>query len=197
MRRLGVLALCAAMFGPAAAWAQEADAASTLRPGKFSFNLWSGYMYAKADCENCEEATYRSTMASGLLPQWRVNDKMQVGVELVFNPLSRENVVRTSHLLASVQFHPWRTHGFFLKAGYGLTWVKTKVEIEGDDTEGKFRGMAVNYGAGWHFRRERRLSAAVFGAHYVSTLGNVKVGAREAVNVTANGWIAALSIVIQ
>jgi hypothetical protein len=192
---LSALLLCLLGFVPGQAAAQTAAPPG---PGDFSFAVWTGYAATKVDCANCAEgATYGDTWQLGLSPMWRINNKMLAGVEVVLHPTQGENNARISWLLGTVQFHPWATKGFFLKGGYGLLWLRTDLQIDGENQHGKFRGMVVNYGAGWQFRQNRRVSFAPFGAHYVSTAGTVNVGEFEAVNVVGNSWVAGVSVVIR
>ncbi len=195
-----------ATFLPAAAAAclviavsSPADAQTPAPPGAgdFSMTVAASYAATKVDCENCEAAAYADTYNLTLSPRWRINRKLLAGAELVVQPSGRSDEVRTSWLLGTVQFHPWADKGFFLKGGYGLLWVRTTLTIDGESNTGKFRGMVVNYGAGWHFRRDRRVSVAPFGAHYVQTVGSVTVDEFEAVNVVGNSWVAGVSVIFR
>jgi hypothetical protein len=198
MRRPAILAavtaVCLLCFGAGTARAQ---APAQPGPGDFSFVVGASYAATKVDCENCEDAAYADTYNITLSPRWQVNRKVLAGLELVVQPSGRSDEVRTSWLLGTVQFHPWAGSGFFLKGGYGLLWVRTTLVIDGEENTGKFRGMVVNYGAGWHFRRDRRVSLAPFAAHYVQTVGSVVVDEFEAVNVVGNSWVAGMSIIFR
>jgi hypothetical protein len=182
------------------AWAGKAEAQSAAPPGPGDFNVavWGGYATAKVDCGNCEAgATYRDTWQAGVTPLWRVNNKVLAGVEFVYQPSSKANRSRSSSLLASVMFHPWATSGFYLKGGYGLTWVRTTFTVDGVDQKDKFNGMAVNYGIGWRFRQHNRVSLGLFGSHYITTAGTVHVQSFEAVNVIGNGWVGGVSVFLR
>ena len=174
---------------------EHAAAQAPPGPGDFSFAAWTGYAATRVDCENCAEGEqYGDTWELGLSPLWRINSKLLAGAELVLQPSNNVNDVRTSWLVGTLQFHPWAAHGFFIKGGYGLLWVRTTLEIDGVEQDGKFRGMVVNYGAGWQFRKDRRVSFAPFGAHYVATAGTVRVQELEAVNVVGNSWVAGVAV---
>ena len=70
-----------------------------------------------------------------------------------------------------------------------------RVRTDSDGT-GTYRGIGLEYGVGWEFLRNRAVSLAPYGAHYVSTLSSVGVGAVERVNVIGNAWVAGLRVFI-
>jgi hypothetical protein len=195
--RVARLALPVCLLGFFAA-AADAQTAASPEPGRFSVAAWTGYTATRAGCETCEtNDNYNDTWTIGAAPLWRLNRHMLVGIELVVQPSSTQGVARSLYVLGSVQFHPWAAKGFFLKGGYGLARVRTWLRESDASQEGKFVGMAVNYGAGWHCRQEGRVSCALFGAHYVSTFGTVKLQGFDAVNVISNAWVAGVSVYVR
>jgi hypothetical protein len=122
-----------------------------------------------------------------------VGAKAAAGVE-VQAETSRGNA-RTLYVMATVRFHPWAARGFFLGAGFGLVQVKSTLLLpDGSDGTGTYRGIGFEYGAGWELLKDRSISIAPYGAHYVSTLGSVTVGDFTGVNVIGNVWVAGIRV---
>jgi hypothetical protein len=55
--------------------------------------------------------------------------------------------------------------------------------------------MALTYGAGWWFRRDKRVSWGPYGSHDTPTLGSATIGSFQAVNIISNAWVAGIGIV--
>ena len=88
----------------------------------------------------------------------RVNRKMDVGAEVSWVPATAKAGadVRSTFLLAAAQFRPWESHGFFLKGGMGMAFVRNFV-YDGTGTLPPItsKALGLSYAAGWAFRRSR------------------------------------------
>ena len=181
-----------------------AAAQSPAKPerGDFALALGVGYAAAKADCSNCSPegeygsgAVYSDVAAIAVAPVWRVNSKVVAGAELQIE--TSRNDARAVYLMGIVRFHPWAGKGFFIRGGYGLLQVKAPLDLpDGTVNTAKYRGMALNYGAGWMFHQNRRFSWGPYGAHYVGTLGSAVIGSFQAQNIIGNTWLAGFAVVI-
>jgi len=201
-RALAALAIAVSVL-PAAAAPTYAQQAAPAARGTFILGLGGGYAATKSDCSNCgsgeegaggeDGATYGDVAFLAIAPMWRVSAKAAAGVE-VQAETSRDNA-RTLYVMGTVRFHPWAARGFFLGAGFGLVQVKSTLLLpDGSDGTGTYRGIGFEYGVGWELLKDRPISFAPYGAHYVSTLGSVTVGDFTGVNVIGNVWVAGIRV---
>lgn len=171
--------------------------------GHFVLGLGGGYAATKSDCANCvpgeegapdgDGATYDDVAFASMSLLWRLNAKVVAGAEVQFET-SREDA-RVLYVMGAVRYHPWAAQGFFVRAGYGLVQVRANVRLpDGTGGFGAYRGMGLSYGIGWELFKDSRVSIAPFGAHYVSTLAKVTVGAFEGVSVIGNVWVAGFQV---
>jgi hypothetical protein len=158
-----------------------------------------GYLAGRVDCTNCESnPPYGGN--GGLLFQGglQVTGRLLVGGEL-FTTGRTINTVnhRDTYLLGLAQYRPFGGHGFFLKGGYGMAFVKDNFVVEGVAGTARTWGMGLMYGAGWVFREGRRISVAPVGAQYVTTVGDIQVPAGTAQNVVVNGWFVGAVLMVR
>ena len=119
--------------------------------------------------------------------------KAVAGAEVQFET-SRQDA-RVLYVMGTLRYHPWVSQGFFIRAGYGMVQVKADVRLpDGTNGPGTYLGVGLNYGIGWELFKGSRVSLAPFGAHYVSTLASVTVGAFESVSVIGNVWVAGFQV---
>src|SRR5262245_10805961 len=154
------------------------------------------------DCTNCEEGNYQHT--GGLLVNGGVSlsQRTDVGAEVLWVPahLPSGPDLRTTFVLAAVQFRPWRTAGFFVKAGAGFAFVRNWVvdlEATGESPPFISAAFGLGIGAGWEWRTRSRLGAQIFGSQHVATLGDLNTGTTTVDNVIGNFWSAGAAIVIR
>ena len=202
--RPALVALTAAVsLVSAAAGSASAQQAAAPDRGKFVLGIGGGYAAAKTDCSNCESgeesssggdgATYNDVGFVSLSTMWRLNAKAVVGAEVQIET-SREDS-RVLYVLGSVRFHPWASRGFFIMAGFGMVQVKSALQLpDGSDGTGTYRGVGLDYGIGWELLKNRQISLAPYGSHYVSTLSSVTVGDFTGVNVIGNVWVAGVRV---
>lgn len=197
-----VLAIAAALVMAAADTAAAQQAAST-RPGRFVLGVGGGYAATKTDCGDCgtgddgseggDGATYNDVGFVSLAALWRVDPKAVAGAEVQFES-SREDA-RVLYVMGTIRFHPWASRGLFLGAGFGMVQVRSRQSRpDGSDGTGTYRGIGVQYGIGWEFLKDKAISLAPYGAHYVSTLSSVTIGDVERANVIGNVWVAGLRV---
>ena len=183
---------------PAAAHAQGTPAGSPSRG--WWFGAGGGYLSFRADCENCEHGdTYTGGGGFLLDAGAALNDRLDVGAE-VFSAFSGDdlNNYRTTYTLAVAQYRLWKGHGFFLKGGFGVVGLRGFFTVDGQGGSVSGRGLGVNYGAGWIFGRERRVSFAPFGAQYIATAGDIALPAgASAQNAVGNSWMAGVVVLFR
>jgi hypothetical protein len=164
------------------------------------FGAGGGYLSFRADCETCEHGdTY--TGGGGILGNAGVslNDRLDVGAE-VFTAFSGDdlNNYRTTYTLAVAQYRLWRSHGFFLKGGFGLAFLRGFFTVDGQSGSASSRGLGVHYGAGWIVGQGRRVSFAPFGAQYIATVGDIALpSGATAKNAVGNAWMAGVVVLFR
>ena len=130
----------------------------------------------------------------------RVNRQTDAGVEVSWVPAtSTTNAeIRSTFLLATGQFRPWESRGFFLRGGMGMAFVRNFV-YDGSGTLPPItsKALGLTYGAGWAFRRSDRVGLQIFGAQHVAALGDFQTGGVIAENVIGNFWSVGAAIVIR
>ena len=116
----------------------------------------------RGDCQTCEEDfPYRH--GPGILANagYRVNPRMDVGAEIFWVPLeTASGTLNTTHIDAIAQFRPWRTHGFFIKGGAGMGFIRNWVDAIGPGAiNSKALSVVIGGRMGVPRREAGRLSA--------------------------------------
>lgn len=182
------------------AWAQSPPAVDASR-------LWltggGGFTTVLGDCRNCEgEPPYRHNGSLLVNAGVRINPQMDAGLEVHWVPGSDTEAGdrnRATSLLGVAQFRPWTRHGFFLKGGMGMGFVRNWIYSDGSEQVPPYsaKGLTLTYGAGWAFRRDRRVGVQFFAAQHVVTVGDLQASGFLAENVIANAWTLGASVVIR
>jgi hypothetical protein len=190
---------------PAAAIAQPAAQTTTtvvVDPQDEMTRLWivagGAFATVRSDCQTCEEDfPYRH--AGSILGNfgYRVNDRMDVGGELFWMPVeTAQGRIRTTHIDAVAQFRPWVSHGFFLKGGAGMAFVRNWVDLLGPEAINS-KALSVVIGGGWEFRPVKRVGLQMFATQHVAALGDVKTAELDVPDVIGNFWSLGVALVIR
>jgi hypothetical protein len=190
---------------PAAAIAQPAAQTTptvVVDPQVETTRLWivAGGAFAtlRGDCQTCEQDfPYRH--AGSILGNfgYRVNDRMDVGGELFWMPVeTAQGRIRTTHIDAVAQFRPWASHGFFLKGGAGMAFVRNWVDLLGSEAINS-KALSVIIGGGWEFRPAKRVGLQMFATQHVAALGDLKTAELEVPDVVGNFWSLGVAVVIR
>jgi hypothetical protein len=190
------LALCLA---PAAAAAQTATPAAATPPPVSDWWIVAGgtFTAVRGSCQTCEvDYPYRKT--GGILGNigYRFNDRIDAGAEIFWVPSEDDagDSVRTTHLDAVAQFRPWRSSGFFVKAGAGMAFVRNWPDIP---TAINSKALSVVIGAGWAFQPAKKFGIQVFGMQHAAALGDFQTSTAEVGDVIGNFWSLGIGIVIR
>ena len=179
--RTWVRALCLLAFAPAMAFAQAAPQVQSSQPAGNASNVWfvAGGAFAtlRGDCQTCEgDYPYRHSGAVLADVGYRTNPRMDVGVELYWMPIdTSQGNIRTTHVDAVAQFRPWSSHGFFLKGGAGMAFVRNWVDTLSPDSFNS-KALSVIVGGGWAFRPAARLGLQLFATEHALALGDTSRG---------------------
>ena len=120
--------------------------------------------------------TFRIATVRGILANagYRVNPRMDVGAEVFWVPLeTASGTLNTTHIDAVAQFRPWRTHGFFIKGGAGMAFIRNWVDTSdlGRSTQRRCRSWLAG---GWAFRVEKRVGFQLFASQHAGALGDLQ-----------------------
>jgi hypothetical protein len=106
--------------------------------------------------------------------------------------------VRSTFLLATGQFRPLASRGFFLRGGMGMAFIRNfAFDPSGEVPPITSKALGLTYGAGWAFRRTSRLGMELFATQHVAALGDFETGGVVNENVVANYWSLGAAIVIR
>lgn len=203
--RLAALALALFALMPSSAAAQAAQPAPQTPPDPAVYSrpwIAAGALSTSSlgDCTDCEITTYRHTGSILANAGWSINPRTDLGAELMWvaSRSTGEDRVRVTFLLASAQFRPWRTRGFFLKTGAGMAFVHNWIlDPNGEGEAFRSKAFALALGTGWEWRLSRHLGAQVIAAHHVAALGDMQTSAQIVENVVGNFWSIGATVVIR
>jgi hypothetical protein len=183
----------------------SATAQTTTPPAPFDgrrpfVTVGGGSTTLLGDCTNCPADTY--THSGGLFAGVgsSLTTRTAVGFEVFWMPAEAATgeQIRTTYLMGTFAFQPWRSKGFFFKASTGMALVRNWVVNV--DTEDVFtsKAFALGLGAGWEWPLSRRLSAQVIGSQHVAALGDLTTSDATTIeNVVGNFWSVGGAIVIR
>lgn len=208
-----IAALLVGGLVPVAAAAQStgqpppADPASPAETSRFWLVLGGAYTTLRADCdapanpeapETCEESfPYRHTGSVLADVGYRVNERADIGVEVIWLPTKTgAGRAHVTHIDAIAQFRPWSTHGFFVKGGAGIAFLRNWVDAVGPSAINQ-KALSVVIGGGWEFRPTQRLGLQIFAAQHVAAVGDLRTADAEVDNVVGNFWSLGAAIVFR
>ena len=152
----------------------------------------------RGDCQTCEE-DYPYRHGPGILTNagYRVNPRMNVGAEIFWVPVeTASGTLNTTHLDAVAQFRPWRTHGFFMKGGAGMAFIRNWVDTLGPGSINS-KALSVVVGGGWIFRAEKRVALELFASQHAGALGDLKTADADVPDVMGNYWSIGAALVFR
>ena len=130
----------------------------------------------------------------------RVNPQVDAGIEVSWVPATTKDGqdFRTTFLLATGQYRPFASNGFFLRGGMGMAFVRNFTFDAADSVPPiTSKALGLTYGAGWVFGRSSRVGFELFGAQHMAALGDFVSGGVNNENVIANFWSLGAAIVIR
>jgi len=183
--------------------AQEAAPPGASDPAAFS-RLWivggGASTSMLGDCTDCAADTYLHTGSVFAAAGRSINRRTDFGAEFLWAPttLTTGDTIRVSFLMASFQFRPWRTKGFFLKAGSGMAFVRNWLAtVEENAPPIRSKAFALGIGAGWEWRTSEHLGVQIMGSQHAAALGDLVTSERTAENVMGNFWSVGAAVVIR
>jgi hypothetical protein len=131
---------------------------------------------------------------------WSINPRTDLGAEMLFlaSSTSGQDRIRVTFLMGSVQFRPWQSKGFFVKAGAGMAFVNNWILTLPDaDTGVRSKAFGLGLGAGWEWRLSRHVGAQLLGAQHVAALGDLDIARGTVDNVMGNFWSVGAALVLR
>ena len=165
-----------------------------------------GFSAARAGCPTCpRDGVFTNGRALLLDLGFRATSKLDVGVELAWTSTELvddgDDPILTTFVMGIAQVRPWEKQGFFFKAGMGAGFVGNGLASPlGPELKPPYttNTLALMYGAGWVFQRERRFTAQVYGTHHVAALGElITVENTSIKNVLCNYWTVGIAFVFR
>lgn len=184
------LLLCGAILAlwPGGVAAQPPPAEAPL-PSRMWIVAGAASATVRGDCQTCEgEYPYRHGTAVLGNIGYRLNPRADIGGEILWVPVSAgDGHIRVTHFDAVVQVRPWRGHGFFLKGGAGMAFVRNWVDATGPDPINS-KALSVVIGGGWAFRPMSRVGFQVFASQHAGAIGDLQVAGGDVPDVMSNYW---------
>lgn len=190
-RRLTALTCALVVFVPALCAAQAETSRLWLVAGGASATL-------RGDCQTCEE-DYPYRNGGGVLANagYRVNPRMDIGMEIFWVPMETESgTIHTTHLDAVAQFRPWQTRGFFFKGGAGMAFVRNWVDTLGPGAINS-KALSVVIATGWAFRPDKRVGWQLFASQHAAALGDLQTSTGDVPDVIGNYWSVGAALVFR
>jgi hypothetical protein len=166
------------------------------------FVIGGGSTSILGDCTTCEEGHYQHTGGLLIDAGASLSQRTDVGAEVLWVParLPTGEDLRATFILAAVQFRPWRSTGFFVKAGAGIALIRNWVvdlEATGETPPFISTAFGLGIGAGWEWRTRSRFGVQIFGSQHVAALGDLNTGTSTVDNVIGNFWSAGAAVVVR
>lgn len=153
------------------------------------------------DCTDCAADTYLHSGSVFGAAGFALNERTDLGAEVLWVPveLTTGDTLRVTFLTATVQFRPWRSKGFFLKAGSGMAFLRNWLKTIDEDatTPIRSKAFALAIGAGWEWRANDRFGVQASGAQHVAALGDLETSLGTVENVVGNFWSAGAAVVVR
>lgn len=153
----------------------------------------------RGDCQTCEE-DFPYRRGPGVLANigYRVNQRMDVGAEVFWIPISTDGSqeIHTTNIDAVAQFRPWGSKGFFIKGGAGMAFVRNWIDATGGSPITS-KALSVVIGGGWAFRPAQPVGLQLFVAQHAVALGDFQTATADVQDVLANVWSVGVAVVIR
>ncbi len=119
---------------------------------------------------------------------YRLNTRTDIGAEILWVPMDTQAwKLRATHFDAIVQFRPWSSHGFFLKGGAGMAFIRNWVDAVGPGAINS-KALSIVIGGGWAFRASNRIGFQVFASQHAGAIGDLQTAAGDVPDVMGNFW---------
>jgi hypothetical protein len=183
---------------PAIAGAQAAAGDPSSPPSRTWVVVGAGSSTVHGDCQTCEEeAPYRSGGSILGNVGYRLNTRADIGAEILWVPVDTQGgEIRMTHFDAIVQVRPWSSHGFFLKGGAGMAFLRNWVDSVGPDPINS-KALSIVIGGGWAFRTAKRVGFQVFASQHAGAIGDLQTEAGDVPDVMGNFWTIGAGIVFR
>ena len=183
---------------PVIARAKTAAADPSSPPSRTWVVVGAGSSTVRGDCQTCEEPyPYRSGGSILGNVGYQLNRRADIGAEILWVPVDTEQgEIRATHFDAIVQVRPWSSHGFFLKGGAGMAFIRNWIDAVGPAPINS-KALSIVIGGGWAFRTARRVGVQVFASQHAGAIGDLQTASGDVPDVMGNFWTIGAGIVFR
>jgi len=190
MRRDTTMRVCAALLMlllPAIGRAQTGTGDPSSPPSRTWVVVGGGSATVRGDCQTCEEDfPYRNGGSILGNVGYRLNTRTDIGAEILWVPMeTQDGTLRATHFDTIVQFRPWSSHGFFLKGGAGMAFIRNWIDAVGPGAINS-KALSIVIGGGWAFRTSNRVGFQVFASQHAGAIGDLQTEAGDVPDVMGN-----------
>ena len=201
MRRGTTMRACAALLMlllPSIGRAQAAAGDPPSPPSRTWVVVGAGSSTARGDCQTCEEDfPYRSGGSILGNVGYRLNPRADIGAEILWVPVeTQQGEIRATHFDAIVQVRPWSSHGFFLKGGAGMAFIRNWIDAVGPAPINS-KALSIAIGGGWAFRPTNRIGFQVFASQHAGAIGDLQTASGDVPDVMGNFWTIGAAMVFR
>jgi hypothetical protein len=192
---------CAALLMlllPVIGRAQTAAADPPSPPSRTWVVVGAGSSTVRGDCQTCEEdSPYRSGGSILGNVGYRLNPRADIGAEILWVPVdTQQGQIRATHFDAIAQVRPWSSHGFFLKGGAGMAFIRNWIDAVGPAPINS-KALSIVIGGGWAFRTTDRIGFQVFASQHAGAIGDLQTASGDVPDVMGNFWTIGAAIVFR
>jgi hypothetical protein len=150
------LVVSAALLSAPSAWAAHPQ---TRQGFWIGFGAGYGSASASADCEDCGGGDRQGSVSAFLKLGGTLNQHVLLGVEANAWTREQDNVTLTlGSFTGTVTVYPQASGGFFLKGGFGASYVDTSAQAGSVDVSVSKTGWGLLAGIGYDLRVGRNVS---------------------------------------
>lgn len=191
-----------ALVGLAATAAGAQDAGS--QPPAFHSGPWivagTASTSTLANCSGCTGSRYLHTGSIMGIVGRSFTPRLDAGFETLFVTAASEttNSIRTTYVLGTVHFRPWRSRGLFVGFSSGMGFVRNwVVDLQQQEHQFTSQAFALAMSTGWEWRVSDHFGLQAFGAQHVATLGDLTTDSQQVENIVGNFWSVGAAVVIR
>jgi hypothetical protein len=176
-------------FALGAVWllASSASAGHPQDRQGFWIGLGGGYGSADASCDDCEGGEREGSFTGFVKLGGTLNERVLLGVETNLWMKEEEDVTLTlGSFTGTVTFYPQASSGFFLKAGFGASYVDTDFNLGTLSVTVSKTGWGVLAGIGYDLRVGRNVSLTPSVNYYYGQPGDLAFDGEELLNWKQN-----------
>src|SRR5262245_24335698 len=142
----------------------------------FWFGFGAGYGSARLDCDGCGEPDREGSVSGYVRLGGTLNRHVLLGVRGNAWTKERDGTrVTLGNGSGTITLYPGAYSGFFLEAGFGVSWVDTSVREGAFDVSVSKAGFGFTSSLGWDLRVGRNFSLTPSLSYYYGHPGDISL----------------------